>query len=404
MATLTVGAGKAYTTIGAAVAAAQAGDTIMINAGTYTAQDLALTKNLTIESAGNGAVVVTDSGYVTKGLFIAGTSGNTPDITIEGLTFKAAKATAGNGGNGAGIRYQNGNLTLINDTFMNNQEGILATPFTADTGTIIVQGSTFNHNGAANGQEHNIYIGHIADFSINDSLVENAVVGHEIKTRAFNSEITNNVIMDGPTGTSSYAIDVPNGGNAIIQGNTIEQGPKSENPWTIAYGEEGALQPGSLTVAGNVILNDLSGGDGIWNDTSISAMITGNETYGLTSAKFLKGPATVMNDTTLAVEPKLTAAIPANGPTMAFLGGSTGSAVVYASDLDEIMPAPTSVAGINYEVALGGTGTLTISDFRVGTDSLQLAQGVSITSEAVSGGALNISLSNSAEVILPGAG
>ncbi len=141
-----------------------------------------------------------------------------------------------------------------------------------NTGTIIVQGSTFDHNGMGSGLGHNLYINGVADFVMTDSVSENAVVGHELKTRAFNNDIENNLIMDGPTGTSSYDIDVPNGGNTLIQGNTIEQGPKSQNPMMIDYGEGGSLRPGSLTVTGNVLLNDLSGGKGIWNHTSIASL------------------------------------------------------------------------------------------------------------------------------------
>lgn len=402
MAILTVGTGKTFATIAKAVAAAQSGDTIQINAGTYVAQDLKLTQDLTIEAAGNGPVVVTEGSYVTKGLFVAATTGNSPDITIEGLTFQNAHATSANGGNGAGVRYQGGNLTLLNDTFKNNQNGILATPLVANTGTIIVQGSTFNHNGASNGMEHNLYIGHVSDLAISNSLIENAVVGHEIKSRAFNNEIVNNVIMDGPTGTSSYSIDIPNGGNAVVQGNTIEQGPKSQNPGMIAYGEEGGLQPGSLTVAGNLIVNDLTNGSGIWNHTTIPATITGNEIFNLPGTKLLSGPAALAGNTTLAVEPAIVAAAPGPGPSMAFLGAAAASQFTFATGADVTAPPPTGIAPVLYQADITGTGTLTISDFRVGTDSIQLGQGVTITSETVSSGTLNIALSNRGAIVVPG--
>src|SRR6185437_9821011 len=132
--------------------------------------------------------------------------------------------------------------------------------FIKDTGTIVVQGSTFDHNGVASGLGHNLYIDKIADFVMKDSISEHAVVGHEIKSRAFNNDIENNLIIDGPSGTSSYSIDIPNGGNTLIRNNMIEQGPHSKNPYMIAFGEGGASNPGSLSVSGNVLLNDLSNG------------------------------------------------------------------------------------------------------------------------------------------------
>ena len=248
MSILNVGATEKYTSIASAVSAASSGDTINIDAGTYKAQDILLTKNLTIEAAGNGPVVLEQSSPLAKGMLIAGSNVYAPNITIQGLTFTGATSPSQNG---TGIRYQSGNLTLNNDTFSNSQDGILATPFVNNTGTIIVQGSTFDHNGISTGLGHNLYIGHVAQFTMTNSVSEDAVVGHEVKSRAFNNTIEDNLIKDGATGTSSYDIDIPNGGNALIQGNTIEQGPKSQNPWMIAYGEEGSLQPGSLTVTDN---------------------------------------------------------------------------------------------------------------------------------------------------------
>ena len=64
------------------------------------------------------------------------------------------------------------------------------------------------------------------------------MVGHEIKSRALTTTITNSRIYD-LNSTASLSIDLPNGGNALIQNNVIEQGPNSENHKIIDYGEEG---------------------------------------------------------------------------------------------------------------------------------------------------------------------
>jgi hypothetical protein len=47
MEVLTVGNGKQYETISAAIQAAQSGDTVQVNAGTYTNQYAHITKGLT---------------------------------------------------------------------------------------------------------------------------------------------------------------------------------------------------------------------------------------------------------------------------------------------------------------------------------------------------------------------
>ena len=53
----------------------------------------------------------------------------------------------------------------------------------------------------------------IASFSITNSYIHDAVVGHEVKSRAANNIITGNRIFDN-NGSASYSIDMPNGGNA----------------------------------------------------------------------------------------------------------------------------------------------------------------------------------------------
>jgi hypothetical protein len=46
-----------------------------------------------------------------------------------------------------------------------------------------VNDCVFDHNGAGDGQSHNIYIGEINTFVMTNSISEDAVVGHEVKSR-----------------------------------------------------------------------------------------------------------------------------------------------------------------------------------------------------------------------------
>src|SRR5712672_546571 len=105
--------------------------------------------------------------------------------------------------------------------------------------------------------------------------------------------------------TASYSIDLPNGGNAVIQNNVIEQGPLSENSIIITIGEEGGVYAStSLTVSGNTILNDLSSSSSlaVRNTTTAVAQINGNEFFGLTPAQIASGPNTQANNQFLASE------------------------------------------------------------------------------------------------------
>ncbi len=325
MSTLTVGASMQYATITQAVAASQDGDVIDIQAGTYNNNWLQINDSITLQAIGGNVIMqATVVPPNNKGIIIVGDGTHAPDVTINGITLTGARISKAQGNNGAGIRYQNGDLTLNNDTIRNNQEGLLATPYVANTGTIIVNNSTFTANGAGDGQSHNIYVNHIAQFTFEDSVSIGAIVGHDIKSRADNTSILNSTIGDGTSGTASYEIDLPNGGNAIIQGNTIQQGAASQNPVIISYGEEGGILPGStLTVSGNTIMNDLHAHipTMVRNSTATVATIDDNQYYGLTAIQLSSGPASLSNDTSLAVEPKLDPT--GGGPTSLWISANS---------------------------------------------------------------------------------
>jgi hypothetical protein len=85
-------------------------------------------------------------------------------------------------------------------------------------------------SGCSPGYEHNMYIGSgYRSFTLRYSYTHGAINGHNIKTRARNNYILYNRIMDLADGTSSYDIDVAQGGPTIIMGNLIEGGPAKVN-------------------------------------------------------------------------------------------------------------------------------------------------------------------------------
>jgi hypothetical protein len=300
---LTVGAGKAYSTIAAAIAASQSGDIIRVNAGTYTNDFAHITRPVTLEAVGGTVnMVATVPLPNKKGILIVDAS-----TTIKGFSFSGASISASDGNNGAGIRYQGGNLTLINDYFTNNQNGLLATPMVAGTGTIDIENSEFSANGAGDGYSHNIYVGNVASLTFNQSYSHDTKVGHDIKSRAQVTTITNSRIQDGG-GTASYSVDLPNGGRAVIRDNVIQQGANTQNPSIIAFGEEGGLYANSsLAVSNNTIVNDLTARPptGVWNPNKASVTLSGNKVFGLTAATLTSGPASVSGTTFLASRPGL---------------------------------------------------------------------------------------------------
>ena len=145
---------------------------------------------------------------------------------------------------------------------------------------------------------------------IDSSYFHNAVIGHEIKSRALSTTIQNSRIQD-QSGTASYSIDLPNGGDALISNNTIEQGPNSDNPVVIAFGEEGGVYSGSsLQVTNNLMLNDLNPARSsplAINNTvsSVTAQINGNRFFGFTQSQVANGANTQSGNIFLTAEPTL---------------------------------------------------------------------------------------------------
>ena len=107
----------------------------------------------------------------------------------------------------AGIRLQAGSLNVSYCYFHDMQEVLLADP--DPTASVTIDHSEFAHNGTGDGYTHNLYVGSVGTLTVTNSYFHDAVVGHEIKSRAAVTNIVNNVIADGPNGTASYDIDLP---------------------------------------------------------------------------------------------------------------------------------------------------------------------------------------------------
>ena len=325
MAILTVGSGAGfeYSTLASAIAASQDGDVIQVQAGTYTNDFATITTNITIEGVGGMVnLVATDPPPNEKGILTIGTESTSPDVTLDNIAFSGAAIPDGDGGNAAGVRYQAGNLTLNNCNFFDNQDGLLAD---ADpTGNITINNSEFTDNGNDNppssGDEHNLYVGDIQQLTVDNSYFYDPLLGNDIQGRAASTTVENSRIDD-PNGTGSYEINLSNGGNDVIENNVVEKGPGAGNAVFIGFGESGSVYANSsLTVTGNTVLNDYgASATFVWNDTTLSASVADNTTYGLTANQLTEGAATGSGNTYAlqSAEPALDASSP-NLPVQAF--------------------------------------------------------------------------------------
>ena len=260
---LKVGPTEPYKEPSAAIAAAHDGDTILIDPGTYNDVALINKNNLTIEGDGPVRSVIKTNGavYGEKGLWVF--QQGFKNLTVDNIDFEGARVSVADGNNGAGIRDQGTNLTILNCRFYNNQDGILGgNSVVGGLGTVTIKNSEFADNGiTSDGLTHNVYIsdrGATLIFEFN--YTHNTVVGHLLKSRCAVNEILYNRISD-DTGTGSYEIDLPNGGRDDIVGNIIQQSATSQNKIIVSYGEEGSLIAGSqLNVVNNTIVNDATSG------------------------------------------------------------------------------------------------------------------------------------------------
>jgi hypothetical protein len=299
---LNVGPGQKFQKISAAVAAANLDNDlshyyiIHVAPGKYVNDFSEVYRPMAIEvyprRAGQQAVLQATVPLPNqKGIILAFAS-----LRVSGLTFMGAFIDNALGGNGAGIRDQIGvlrstgpaSLTVESSIFVNNQEGILAGNNSEETITII--NSQFRNNGNADDNyfQHALYANHVGSLTVTNSLFCGQLIGHNIKSRAAVTTITNNRIYDGEadsadgcrTGSSSLAIDITEGGVATISGNQIFQGPASPNFKMIDYGEDGlSYSSNSLLLADNVFINKASGGTGIYHPNCEPAAQLMNNTF-----------------------------------------------------------------------------------------------------------------------------
>src|SRR5262249_25776053 len=143
------------------------------------------------------------------------------NTTIENIELSGAVDSSANG---AGIRFEGTNLTIRNCYFHDNQDGILTAQ--SGLGNIVIEYSEFAYNGAGDGRSHNMYIAHADSFTLRYSYSHHSNIGHLVKSRALVNYILYNRLSSEATGTTSYELDLPDGGTSYVIGNVIEQGPQ----------------------------------------------------------------------------------------------------------------------------------------------------------------------------------
>jgi hypothetical protein len=305
---LWVGPNEAYKTLGQAVAAARAGDQIFIRAGTYRNDYAEIRAPLTITGVG-GFAHLTASGMIPnkKAIVIVAA-----DASFTNIEFSGAKV---DDNNGAGIRWEAGNLTLRNCWFHDNENGILSAAI--PTGAAMIDSSKFEHNGNFSDQRHNAYIGHVRSATVTNSVFFDAVDGAGLKSRAERNQITSNRFIDAAHwDTTGYHIDLPDGGDAVVRDNFFHREATASNRAIIHFGGEVKDPRGSLVVSDNVMQSTRDVTAAILNQSAVVVALTGNVLRNI-SIPVDGGPSRIANNKLERAKPTARATPPAGGPPLA---------------------------------------------------------------------------------------
>ena len=266
----------------------QDGDTVKIAAGEYIDCAVISADNVTIVGEGpNGTTKLKDKSCQGKGILVVQGS----HVTVRNLTLTGARVPSGNG---AGIRAEGGDLIVDRVKFINNENGILGGP---DGSTMMIRNSEFTENGGCDnpgGCSHGIYSGHLTLLRIENSKFFGTKQAHHIKSRSLRTEVIGCDISDGPKGTASYEIDIPNGGDVVVRNSTILKGPQAENhSGAIMIGAEGVTQISRQILIDNNVFKNTGDYDTVFvvNRTAAEADLRNNKLSGRVTP--LKGDGTV---------------------------------------------------------------------------------------------------------------
>jgi hypothetical protein len=233
-----------------ALASAADGDEIQLLAGDYRGQvGVIEQRRLTLRGVG-GRPVLHAEGRHAEGKALLVVRGG--QVLIEQIEFRGARVPDGNG---AGIRFERGDLTLRRCAFFDNEMGLLSSN-TPDAELLIEDcefGQAPHHEGPLH---HLLYVGTMGSLRLSGSRFSGGWRGHLLKSRAARNVIVCNQFVDGDDGEASYELDLPNAGLAWVLGNVIAQGPRPQNTALLAFGAERQLHPDSaLFVAHNSFVN-----------------------------------------------------------------------------------------------------------------------------------------------------
>lgn len=247
---LRVGPGRALRVPSEAAAVVRDGDVVRIDAGEYRGDVAVWTRNDLRLVASGGEVLLVAAGNSAQDKAIWVIQGSR--TTVEGIAFEGCRVRDGNG---AGIRLEGGYFVARGCRFIRNQTGFLCGDLTQTD--LVFEGCEFAWSDD-DALPHGLYVNRVRSVELRHCWAHDVARGHLVKSRAAQTRIFWSRLVDSSAGTSSYVVDVPDGGIAILVGNVIQKGVASSNETVISFAEEshGVHPIDELYVAHNTVVND----------------------------------------------------------------------------------------------------------------------------------------------------
>lgn len=244
--TICVGAGTGFPTLGEALAAAHDGDVIGVAPGIYHESVIIRQNRLTVKGIGGrphfaceGVRPVQDKACI----LLAGAN-----IVLDNIEISGAVIPQAVGANAACVRNEPGkDFTLRHVSCHASQNGVLV-----DGGSILIEDSELFDNGWT-GLTHNVYLsGDCMGVTVRNSVFRDARVGHEFKSRCRKTAIFDSRFS---STRGSRALDIPDGGETMITGGSIEKALGTANPELIGFTAESCRYPAPMRLVGVKIKN-----------------------------------------------------------------------------------------------------------------------------------------------------
>lgn len=201
---------------------------------------------------GHGTRIIGQS-IENKGTFVVDADTWFVDLDISG---------ARGDGIGAAFRHQSGNLHLQRVKIHDCENGLLGPAGYVD-GTLAIDACDVFGNGTGTGQTHGLYVGEIRKFTCANSRFRDTRIGHHIKSRALQTVILGCQVGTDFSGSESYNIDVPQGGDATVLRCRMRQGPRTDNEAMLNFGGERNPRPGGSLLVADTVFESTAGGVGV---------------------------------------------------------------------------------------------------------------------------------------------